>query len=34
MNDIYSYDYANEIREILLDELNSLEQIKLELSLN
>ena len=34
MNDIYSYDYTNEIREILLDELNSLEQIKLELSLN
>jgi hypothetical protein len=30
--DIYDLDYANEIREILLDELNSLEQIKLELN--
>ena len=29
---IYDFDYANEIREILLDELNSLEQIKLELN--
>lgn len=31
---IYDLDYANEIREMLLDEMNSLEQIKLELSLN
>ena len=31
---IYSYDYADEIREMITDELISLEQIKLELSLN
>lgn len=29
---IYDLDYANEIREMLLDEMNSLAEIKLELN--
>jgi len=32
MHDIYDLDYANEIREMLLDEMNSLAEIKLELN--
>lgn len=31
---IYDYDYANEIREMLLEEMFSLEEIKLDLSIN
>jgi len=31
---IYDYDYANEIREMLLEEMFSLQEIKLDLSIN
>ena len=35
MNDnIYGLDYANEIREMLLDEMNSLIEIKFDLDLD
>lgn len=31
---IYELDYANEIREMLLDEMNTFQEIKLDLSIN